>query len=122
LTFSGDERFSHSLRTFIQLVRQICRQERFQLHPQKRRILRRHQRQIVAGVVVNDHANVSRRSYDELKAVLTNCRRLGPASQNRGRHPNFAAHLHGRIAHVLQLNRRRGEKLLAIYAKIDWTK
>lgn len=122
LTFSGDERFSRNLRTFIPLVRQICRQERFKLHPKKRRILREHQRQTVAGVVVNEYPNISRRTYDDLKAVLTNCQRLGPASQNREKHPNFAAHLQGRIAHALQLNRRRGEKLLSIYAKIDWKK
>lgn len=122
LTFSGDERFAASLKVFIPLVRQICRQERFQLHPQKRKILRSHQRQAVAGVVVNHQTNISRKDYDQLKAVLTNCLRLGQSTQNRDRHPNFAAHLQGRIAHVLQLNRRRGAKLLALYRRIDWKK
>jgi len=122
LTFSGDERFAHSLRTFIPLVRQICRQERFQLHPRKKKILRNHQRQSVAGVVVNTRTNISRQTYDDLKATLTNCLRHGPTSQNREQHPNFPAHLQGRIAHVLQLNRVRGERLRALYAKIDWKK
>ncbi|MFO0918493.1 MAG: reverse transcriptase family protein [Planctomycetaceae bacterium] len=122
LTFSGDERFARSLKVFIPLVAQICRQERFRLHPGKRRILRAHQRQQVTGVVVNRHPNVRRRDFDQLKAVLTNCLRHGPAGQNREQHENFAAHLQGRIAHVMQLNRVRGEKLANIYARIDWQK
>jgi RNA-directed DNA polymerase len=122
LTFSGDERFARSLKVFIPLVRQICREERFQLHPRKRRILRAHQRQAVAGVVVNTKTNVSRKDYDQLKAILVNCVRFGPSTQNRERHPNFSAQLQGRIAHVMQLNRRRGEQLSALYRRIDWKK
>jgi len=120
LTFSGDERFARSLKVFLPLVTQICRQERFRLHPGKRRVLRAHQRQQVTGVVVNQRPNISRKDYDGLKALLNNCLRHGPASQNRDQHANFAAHLQGRIAHVMQLNRIRGEKLTALYARIDW--
>ncbi len=120
LTFSGDERFARSLKVFLPLVTQICRQERFWLHPGKRRVLRAHQRQQVTGVVVNQRPNISRKDYDGLKALLNNCLRYGPAGQNRDQHANFAAHLQGRIAHVMQLNRIRGEKLTALYARIDW--
>jgi hypothetical protein len=122
LTFSGDERFARSLKVFIPLVNQICRQERFRMHPGKRRVLRAHQQQRVTGVVINQGPNVARQDFDRLKATLTNCVRHGPASQNRNQHENFAAHLLGRIAHVRQLSRRRGDKLAAIYAKIDWRK
>jgi hypothetical protein len=33
---------------------------------------------------------------------------------------DFAAHLRGRIAHVIQLNAARGKRLLEIYNGIDW--
>jgi retron-type reverse transcriptase len=122
LTFSGDARFAKSLRVFIPLVRQICHQERFRVHPQKRKVLRRHQRQRIAGVVVNDKPNIARDHYDRLKATLVNCVRSGPSTQNREGHDNFAAHLQGSIAHVLQLNRRRGEKLGALFQRIDWSR
>lgn len=122
LTFSGDERFSHSLKVFIPLVQQICRQERFTLHPLKRRVLRAHQRQMVTGVVVNRSPNIARKEYDLLNAILSNCLRLGPSTQNREHHENFSAHLQGRIAHVMQLNRRRGERLQSLFLRIDWTK
>lgn len=121
LTFSGSARFLRSLRVFIPLVQQIIRAERFRINRKKRRIIRDNQRQTVTGVVVNDRINVSRHEYDRLKAILHNSARFGPASQNRDRHPDFAAHLRGRIAHVTQLNPNRGAKLLTMFAKVNWT-
>lgn len=120
LTMSGDDRFARNLRNIIPLVEAIVRSERFKLHPTKRRILRPGRRQTVTGVVVNVRPNVRRDDYDRLKATLHNAARQGALSQNRAGHPNFAAHLRGRIAHVAQLNPQRGEKLLRIYEKIDF--
>jgi RNA-directed DNA polymerase len=122
LTFSGPPRFGTSLRDFIPLVSQIVRRERFRLNYSKRRVLRSTGALTVTGVVVNEKLNVSRREFDRLKAMLTNCVRHGAASQNRSGHPHFAAHLRGRIAQVIQLNRARGARLLAVYNQIDWNR
>lgn len=121
LTISGGDEFAKNLRNVIPLLEQIVRTERFHLHPRKRRILRPGRRQSVTGVVVNKRINIPRKDYDTLKAVLHNAMRHGGASQNRERHPDFAAHLRGRIAHVAQLNPERGEKLKAIFQKIDFS-
>ncbi|MBS0205189.1 MAG: RNA-directed DNA polymerase [Planctomycetes bacterium] len=120
LTISGPETLSYALRTLIPLVEQIIRRERFQSNRSKRQVLRAHQRQVIAGVVVNVKPNVSRANLDRLKATLTNCVRMGPSTQNRDQVEDFQAHLRGRIAHVLQLNPARGEQLLAIFHRIDW--
>lgn len=120
LTFSGDERFAKTLRVVIPLIQQILRQERFHLHRKKRRVLRRHQRQAVTGVVVNDQPSAGRAEFDQLKAILFNCVRHGAASQNRDQHPDFRSHLRGRIAYMQQLNPARGAKLLALFTKIAW--
>lgn len=122
LTFSGEGRNIPALREFIPLTTQIIKSERFRVNRAKRKVVRSNQRQSVTGVVVNEKVNVSRREYDRLKAVLTNCIRQGPSTQNRIRHPDFPSHLRGRIAHVMQLNPARGEKLLALYQRIDWRK
>lgn len=122
LTFSGDETFLRSLAVFLPLAEKIVRAERFRVNKTKRKIIRSSQRQQVTGVVVNERTNVSRQDYDRLKATLTNCLRRGPSTQNHDRLPDFAAHLRGRVAHVLNLNRARGEKLLALYNKIDWNR
>lgn len=120
LTFSGSDQFLRSLRVFITLVEQIIRSERFQVNQSKRRVLRNNQQQKVTGVVVNEHTNVPRKEFDLLKAILTNCIRKGPASQNREGHPDFASHLRGRVAYVQQLNPNRGQRLLQLYQQIRW--
>jgi retron-type reverse transcriptase len=120
ITFSGDDRFLKSLRVFLPLVKEIIREERFRTNKSKCRILRNGNRQVVTGIVVNAKTNLRRSEFDALKAILTNCRRHGPSSQNRSGHPNFAAHLHGRISYVQQLNPQRAARLWAIYSRIDW--
>jgi len=122
LTFSGDEQFLRSLAVFIPLVDQIVRSERFSLNKAKRKVIRNSQRQTVTGVVVNVRPNVARRDFDRLKAILTNCVRRGPSTQNHDRHENFANHLQGRIAHVSQINPQRAERLRALFAEIDWNR
>jgi len=120
LTFSGDQNFVDSLNVFIPLATKIIRSERFIVHPAKRRVIRDNQRQCVTGVVVNERLNIARQDYDRLKAILTNCVRQGPASQNLEQRPDFAAHLRGRVSHVAQLNADRGRKLLQLYEQINW--
>jgi RNA-directed DNA polymerase len=122
MTFSGSGRFIPALKEFIPLASAIIRDERFTVHRSKRKVVRSNQRQMVAGVVVNARPNISRQQYDVLKAILHNCVRHGPASQNRQQHPEFAAHLLGRIAHVSHLNAARGAKLRTLYEKIDWSR
>ena len=58
--------------------------------------------------------------YDCLKAILYNCVRHGPASQNRDGRPDFRGHLLGRVAHVTLLNPSRGGRLRAQFEQIRW--
>jgi RNA-directed DNA polymerase len=69
---------------------------------------------------VNARPNVVRSEYDQLKAILNNCARHGPASQNRAGVADFEAHLRGRISWVASLNPDRGDKLRRRFAAIDW--
>jgi hypothetical protein len=80
----------------------------------------RSHRQLLTGIVVNRKPNVRRQDFDRLKAVLTNCVRHGPASQDRDGTRDFKAHLAGRVAHVASLNAARGARLEAIFGRIDW--
>ncbi|HVJ85547.1 MAG TPA: reverse transcriptase family protein, partial [Caulifigura sp.] len=122
LTFSGSHKFAGGLRDFIPLAESIVRHERFVVNTSKRRILRRSGRQSVTGVVVNQHLNVAREAYDRLKATLHNCVKHGPSTQNRGAHPEFAAHLLGRVAQLSAINPAKGAKLKTLYERIDWRK
>jgi RNA-directed DNA polymerase len=120
LAFSGERGFARAHRRFHAQVAAIALDEGFEVNTRKTRLMLSSVRQRLAGVVVNRHPNVPRDDYDRLKAVLCNCVRHGPASQNRERRADFRAHLAGAIAYVGMLNAARGQRLRAVFDRIVW--
>jgi RNA-directed DNA polymerase len=120
LAFSGDEELARAGGRFRELVCRVVAEEGFEVNGRKTCIMRRGVRQQLAGVVVNVRTNVARREYDLLKAVLHNCRRHGPASQNRAGHADFRGHLAGRIAYVAMLHPERGRRLWEVFEQVRW--
>jgi hypothetical protein len=120
LTFSGGNDLARAARRVIIRVAAIAQEEGFAVQPRKTRVMRPGVRQRVTGIVINAHPNVARECYDLLKATLYNCVRNGPTAENRSEHPDFRAHLAGRIAHVAMLNPARGHRLQALFERIAW--
>jgi RNA-directed DNA polymerase len=120
LAFSGGPDFERSVARFHVHACAIALEEGFEVNTRKTRVMRRGVRQRVAGVVLNDRPNVARDEYDALKATLHNCARLGPVGQNHANHPDFRAHLTGRVAHIASINPDRGRRLRAILDRIAW--
>jgi retron-type reverse transcriptase len=120
LVFSGDQRFGRQLVRFRLWMTAILVNEGFFVRHRKTRTMRRHRRQHVGGLILNERPNVPREEYDRLKAILFNCVRHGPQSQNVGQSPDFRSHLRGRIAYVAQVHPRRGEKLSVLFDRIVW--
>jgi hypothetical protein len=120
LAFSGGLELARSARRVIARVAAIALEEGFTVQPRKTRVMRPGVRQRVTGVVINAHPNVARDTFDVLKATLYNCVRQGPAGENRAGHPDFRAHLAGRVAHVVMLNPARGGRLQALFEQIAW--
>ena len=120
LAFSGERDLARGIESFKRTVATIAAAEGFAVNTRKTRLMLQSQRQQLTGVVVNSRANTRRDDYDQLKAVLHNCARHGPAGQNRANLRDFRAHLAGRIAHVSQLNPVRGARLAASFAAIAW--
>jgi RNA-directed DNA polymerase len=121
LTFSGSARLIRRRSQFEAVAHAIIRAEGFQLNGNKTVSQAAGGRQTVCGVVVNARTNVRRTDYDELRAILHNAARMGPATQNRGQAEDFRAHLLGRISWVQSLNPARGQRLLELFAAIDWS-
>jgi RNA-directed DNA polymerase len=120
LAFSGSDDFDRRVDRFAAHVAAILHEEGFHVHHRKTRVMRRGVRQHLAGLVTNERVNVMRPDFDRLKAILTNCVRLGPASQNREAHANFRMHLEGRVAFVESINRDKGKRLRMIFEQIRW--
>jgi hypothetical protein len=120
LALSGGKVMRRRMPAISRLVNVIAMEEGFEVNHRKTRSMHRSHRQILTGVVVNEKANVRRDEFDRLKAILTNCARHGPASQNRNGEADFRSHLSGRIAHVASLNWERGKRLQEIFRRIEW--
>ncbi|MET9327458.1 reverse transcriptase family protein [Tsukamurella sp. NPDC003166] len=102
------------------VVPKIVAAEGFSVNPAKTRVMRAGTRQELAGVVVNNRAQVPRAEYDDLRALLHSAARFGAESQNREARADFRAYVYGRIAWVGQGNERRRERLLAMAAAVRW--
>ncbi|MDQ3466287.1 MAG: hypothetical protein M3500_16735 [Actinomycetota bacterium] len=113
LTFSGGPEVGRRANRIVASIRRIIEEEGFLLNNGKTRVQPRDGRQTVTGIVVNDKPNVARDDYERLCATLHNAALTGAQAQNRSGHPDFRAHLLGRIAWVEALNPARGRRLRA---------
>jgi RNA-directed DNA polymerase len=120
LAFSGSEEFEKRVERFSTHVAALLIEEGFTVHHRKTRVMRQGVRQRLVGLVANQRMNVMRADFDRLKAILTNCVRLGPEGQNRDDHPQFRAHLEGRVGFVEMINPAKGKRLRGILEQIKW--
>jgi RNA-directed DNA polymerase len=120
LAFSGSEDFERRAERFSLHAAAILHEEGFTVNHRKTRIMRQGVRQHLAGLSVNRRVNVIRDDFDRLKAILTNCVRLGPESQNRDGHPSFRSHLDGRVGFVETINPEKAKRLRRLFEKIEW--
>ncbi|MGI3782774.1 MAG: reverse transcriptase family protein, partial [Janthinobacterium lividum] len=117
LTFSGPRGSAGRL---VSAVGTIARDEGFELNPGKTRVRSADERQEVTGVVVNQRLGVPRDYHDQLRAVLHDAGRNGPAAANRLGHPSFRGYLEGRVGWVESVNPVRGRRLRAQLDAVVW--
>lgn len=120
LIFSWPECSPARTRRALDMFYAIIVDEGYRPNYRKTRQMPRSARQMVTGITVNHGPNLPRREFDRLKATLTNCLRLGPASQNRLELADFHAHLRGRVARFEHIHPERGARLRGLFDAIRW--
>lgn len=118
LTFSGPADLAAP--RLVRAVTAVVAEEGFAVNPAKTRVQRSSTRQQVTGVVVNSRTGVPREEEDRLRAVLHDAVRNGPDAANRGRVPDFRAHLEGRVGWVVSVNPVRGARLRRQLDAVVW--
>lgn len=118
LAFSGSS--GTDVTGLLRLVGLVVAEEGFAVHPDKTRVRRAHRSQRLAGLVVNAAPAVPRAEVDALRALLHNAARTGAAAQDRQGHPDFHAHVLGRISWVGAGHPQRRTRLLAMADLVDW--
>ncbi|WP_425616209.1 reverse transcriptase family protein [Anatilimnocola sp. NA78] len=115
LTFSASGEAAKPIGYILARVRHIAQDEGFAVNETKTRVQRRHVRQSVTGVVVNDKTNVPRDLVRCIRAILHRAKTEGLAQQNRDNIPHFESWLTGMIAYISMLNPDQGQTLRAAY-------
>jgi RNA-directed DNA polymerase len=102
-------------------IDQVCHQEGFFVNQSKFRVIRRCQRQMITGIVVNDSVRVPREDRRRFRAILHNCRKFGVASQARG-NPLFREYLRGFASYLHMVHPEDGiEQLKQVSELLDTT-
>lgn len=122
LAFSGDERLTRSAERLVARIAAIVIEEGYRPRFRKTRIERAGARQTLVGLTVNAAPAVPRAERERLRAILTNCVRHGPSSQNRDGHTDFRAHLEGRVAWIARVNPAHARRLVPLLAAIEWSR
>lgn len=120
LAFSGGEDFSRGVERFSLHAAAVALEEGFGINHHKTRIMRQGTRQMLSGLVVNRKLSLRRKEVEKLEAILTNCVRTGPQSQNRANHPDFRAQLEGKIGYVEMIDRAKGQMLRKLFKRIEF--
>ena len=118
LLFSGGESFARTVSRFQVTAMTIAIEEGFTPHARKTRVMHQGLRQHAGGIVLNSHPNLPRDEWDRLKATLYNAQCNGLESQNREGHPDFLAHLTGRVSYAASINPNRGAKLQSLLSQL----
>ncbi|KDM92811.1 reverse transcriptase family protein [Photobacterium galatheae] len=105
LTFSSQD--AGKVQSLLWRCKQIVTDEGFVVHPEKTRVIRRHQRQEVTGVVVNDRLSVDRATLKRFRAVLQQVALDGPEGKTWGAGELFQS-LAGYANFVAMVNPEKG--------------
>lgn len=105
LTFSG----TFEKQEIIMLVKQQLNQFGFRLNTKKTRLLTSQNRQIVTGIVVNEHLQVPRKYRKELRKTIYYCQKFGVKKHLENKQieieeKEYIQSLKGKILFVLQVN------------------
>ncbi len=120
LIFSGKSKLQRP--SYRRLIQHIVEAEGFTLNPDKTRSMTSSMRQQVLGVVLNERPTLPRRELKTLEAILYNCVRHGPRTQQRGTQGLFRDQLAGRVAWAQHIDPKRAERVTELFASIDWTR
>lgn len=121
LVLSGDREVARAAPTLVARLAAIATEEGFSLNFRKTRVMPHSGRQRITGIVVNEKLAAPRAEIERLRAILHNCRRHGPATQNRDGHADFRSHLRGRVAWINSLDPAKGARLQAMFEQVRWS-
>jgi RNA-directed DNA polymerase len=113
MTFSASGEAAGRTGTLLKAVQDIVGAEGFTVHPDKTRIMRKHRRQEVTGLVVNSSVNVPRDTLRRFRALLHQIEKTGPEGKRWGKGGNVLVAALGFAHFVRMVDAEAGAALVA---------
>lgn len=125
ITFSGAAEQMQHITAILKYSGKIIREENFNLHPDKLRIMKRGGRQEVTGVVVNEKPNVDRKKVKQFRALVYQIEKDGLTGKTwDGTAENILPRIFGYASFIHQINPEKGADLKrrvdALISKYDY--
>jgi len=117
LTFSAGSADNKVIKQLLWRVRKIISAEGLKVHPGKTEVMRRHQRQEVTGVIVNQRPSVCRKELKKFRALLFQIGKDGPQGKHWRAGELFDS-IQGYANFVTMVNPEKGEPLLRQVAQL----
>jgi hypothetical protein len=118
LSFSGDRESGRNLKKLQWRLEAIVKEEGFQLHPEKSRIMHSSTQQEVTGIVVNERPSLDRKTLRRFRALLHRMERQGPEGCHWRDSPNVLRSATGYAHFVAMVDARKGRAYLQQIARI----
>ncbi len=113
MTFSASGEAADKVGTLLKAVSDIVAAEGFTVHPDKTRIMRRHRRQEVTGLVVNDGIGVPRDTLRRFRALIHQIEKSGPEGKSWGAGGNVLSAALGFAHFIRMVDAEKGAPLVA---------
>ncbi|NVM38035.1 MAG: TIR domain-containing protein [Candidatus Lokiarchaeota archaeon] len=116
ITISGER----NLTKYILFIFKIIENEGFKISTKKIRLTGRGNAQIVTGITVNDKISFDRKKLRKIRAIIHNCKKIGPEKANKNKHPFFREYLYGYVAFLKPIKPELSKKWKKELDSIDW--
>lgn len=122
MTFSGREKI---VLKCLDRIKEIIQEHDFIINDSKTRIMKKNQRQVVTGLVVNEKVNIKRQKYMNIRRQIYYCNKFGVKGHlKRVNSPltptQLKNKLSGQVENVIWINPKKGYKLSNELQKINW--
>ncbi|MFP3393264.1 retron St85 family RNA-directed DNA polymerase [Brevibacillus sp. SIMBA_040] len=119
ITISGPKYISK----YIHQLKEIITDEGYNLNEEKTRILFKHQRQEVTGLIVNEVLGVPIKMKKYLRQQIHYCKKFGVSNHLMkigNQRSNFKEHLFGLAYYIKMVEKEKGEKFIEDLNTLNW--
>ncbi|MEM7104773.1 MAG: reverse transcriptase family protein [Bacteroidota bacterium] len=112
LTFSGGPDQLTDITSVLKFSRRIVRDENFELHPEKLKVMKKGGQQSVTGIVVNEKLNVNSKTWRRFKALIYHIEKDGIEGKTWNGETDLLPIIHGYANFINQVNPERGAMIV----------